>query len=195
MNGGGLTPSNLDVLPVNGEFLQNGVRMEMGGRVLVVEGHKCTRLLREHAHVLHHAGPHVVQQFLGCALGRHVAKVHGTGGLPLIICDAPRAVGNCALLVRLMVVRHHVPHRAITVVRVVESGIHVVGSNPGGGSSSGSGSGGGSGRREGTKLGARRKLAACGGSWVKGRTHQELRWQQGGELHVHGKKCIEEEKW
>ncbi len=77
---GGLAPADLDILALDAELFQDGIRVEMSGRAGIQEGDEGTILVRKQADRFNLAASHMAKNFLGAGVRRDVAKVHGTAG-------------------------------------------------------------------------------------------------------------------
>lgn len=76
---GRLAPSDLDILAPDSQLLQDGIRVEMGGRGAVQEGDEGAVLVGEETDGLDLSGTNVAQDLLGGGLGRDVSEVDGAG--------------------------------------------------------------------------------------------------------------------
>jgi len=72
----GFAPTNLDILALDAELFQDGIRVEMRSGARVQERDEGAVLIREQADRLDLAATDMAQDLLGRCVGRDVAKVH-----------------------------------------------------------------------------------------------------------------------
>lgn len=75
---GGLAPANLDVLALDAELFQDGIRVEVGGSIGIEERDEGAVLVGEKADRLNLAATDVTQNLLGRRVRRNVSKVDGS---------------------------------------------------------------------------------------------------------------------
>lgn len=74
---GGLSPTDLDILTLDGELLQDGIRMEVGSRRAVQEGDEGAVLIRQESDRLNRTGTNMSEDFLRRSLIRDIAQIDG----------------------------------------------------------------------------------------------------------------------
>lgn len=77
---GRLAPTNLDVLPLDAKFFQNGIRVEVGSRAGIQEGNEGAVLVGQESDRLNLTTAHVAQDLLGRGVLRDVSEVDRTAG-------------------------------------------------------------------------------------------------------------------
>lgn len=189
----GLAPANLDILTLDAELFQNGVRVEVGGGAGVKERDKGAVLVGKKTHRLDLAAADVSENLFGRCVRRNVAqvycsarsansgRVHGNrrarlhGGLHVkatsrrlgrkeLRSTVLRGRNHGVVLLRRHVLLGRAGNAAVVLLVALLLLLALEG-------------------RQGLELGAAK------GSWatrLEGTAHEELRWQKRGELHVKG---------